>query len=251
MEKIQQTLDWIDDRVKNYLSLMTGVVSSYTKDPERTRNAESLLKTALRTAFFLDFFSETEDADFLREANKYKRLMYSNVSEQDRQDLQGIEKRIIKLFDYEKDIWANIKTGRKVSNEEIEQFWKMKSADSLFYGRVIRIFTRDKDFTTPLYAYTQILDGVLDLREYEQDFEGDLSNLLYMKLSQRMSLKRIPKQKKEAISRAICFGAYSDLESFVEARAQEVSSFDFGDCLPLKKAIEQKRREFHAEFVFH
>jgi hypothetical protein len=251
MEKIQQTLDWIDHRVENYLSLMTEVVSSYTKDQTRTRDAESLLRTALRTAFFLDFFSETEDATFLREANKYKALMYSQVSEQERQDLQTIEKRIMGLFDYEKQIWTRVMKGHKVSNYEIEQFWKMKSADSLFYGRVIKIFTQDKDFTIPLYAYTQILDGVLDLREYEKDLGGGLPNLLYMKLSQRMPLKRMPKLKKDALTKAVRLGIYSELEGFVEAKAREVSSFNFGDCLSLKRTIEQKRREFHAEFVFH
>jgi hypothetical protein len=93
------------------------------------------------------------------------------------------------------------------------------------------------------------LDGVHDVTEYEKDFQGRLPNLLYMKLSQKMRPRNIPSSKKEAVAKAIHLGCYSELEDFVEARAGEVSSFNFGNCVHLKQAIEEKRREFHSEAV--
>lgn len=248
MDKIQKTLSWIDQRVENYLSLLKNIVFVYTKDSDKSKEAESLLRTTLRMAFFLDFYSETDDKDFLHEANKYKKLMYSSMSKKDRFDLKLIEKRIIKLFDYEKQIWTKIKEGKSVSNEEIEKYWAMKSSDSLFYGRAIKIFTGNKDFTLPLYVYTQVLDIGLDLREYEKDFQENCPNILFMKLSQKIPISEISPLKKEAIKKAILFRSNLDLNKIVEKLVKQISTFDFGECSFLKKAIDQKREEFYAEF---
>jgi|GEM_PF-6884852 len=249
MEKIENTLLWIDKRIENYLSLLTQIVQVYTKEVKKAKEAESLLRTTLRTAFFLDFHSETNDIDFLKEANKYRELMYSNIPEKDKQDLESIERQIIKLFDYEKQIWTKVKNRQKVSNEEIEKYWQMKSADSLFYGRVTKIFTEDKDFTLPVYVYTQILDIGLDLREYEKDIQDNNPNILYMKLSQKVLVDHIPLLKNEAIREAISLELHSDLEKIVEKLVGQISNFDFGECSFLKEAIEQRYKEFYKEFI--
>jgi len=247
MEKTKKTLWWIDKRIENYLSLLTHIVQVYTKDDKKSKKAKFLLRTALRTAFFLDFHSETNDSDFLKEASGYRELMYSNISKKDRQGLELVEAKIIKLFDYEKQIWTKIKKGQQVSNEEIEKFWQMKSADALFYSKVIKIFTGDKDFTLPIYVYTQILDVGLDFREYEKDFQKNSPNILYMKLSQKVSIDQIPQLKKDAIKEAVSLGVHLDLEEIVEKLAKQVSNFDFGACPDLKEAIKQRHKEFYEE----
>jgi hypothetical protein len=249
MEKIEKTLSWIDKRIGDYLSLLTKVVLLHTKDDEKSRETESLLRTTLRTAFFLDFYSETGDKDFLLEANRYRSLMYSGIPEGDKPDLESIERRIVKLFDYEKQIWARVKSGQRVPNEDIEKFWRMKSADALFYGRIIRIFTGKKDFTLPIYIYTQILDIGLDLREYEKDFQENSPNILYMKLSQRIPIAEIPPIKRDAIQKAIGLSLHLDLEKVVEKLSRQVSDFDFGDCSFLREAIKQRYSEFYKEFT--
>ncbi len=249
MEKIEKTLAWIDKRIENYLSILTKVVSVHVNNPRKTREAESLLRTTLRTAFFLDFYSETNDTDFLQEANRYRELMYSAMPREDKSDLESIERRIVKLFDYEKQIWARVKNGQRVSNEDIEKFWQMKSADALFYGRVTKIFTGEKDFSLPIYVYTQILDIGLDLREYEKDFQENSPNILYMKLSQALPTSQIPPLKEDAIQKAIRLDLHINLEKVVETLSKSVSNFDFGSCQFLKKAIEQRYNEFYKEFT--
>src|SRR3989344_5456081 len=182
MEKTKKTLWWIDKRIENYLSLLTHIVQVYTKDDKKSKKAKFLLRTALRTAFFLDFHSETNDSDFLKEASGYRELMYSNISKKDRQGLELVE------------------------------------------AKVIKIFSGDKDFTLPIYVYTQILDVGLDFREYEKDFQKNSPNILYMKLSQKVSIDQIPQLKKDAIKEAVSLGVHLDLEEIVEKLANQVSN---------------------------
>jgi len=248
MEKIEKTLEYIDKRIENYLSILVNIVSTYTKDNKKTKEAESLLRTALRWAFFVDFYSETNDKDFLIEGEKYIKILYNSLREEDGKDMQDIEKEIIKLFDYEKQVWGKVQNEEKIFNKEVEKFWKMKSADSLFYSRIIKIFTNGKDFTIPVYIYTQVLDIVLDTKEYEKDFKQKPPNLLYMKLSQKVSKEKIPINKKDALILAVNLGIYSELKAIVENLVKEASMFDFGDCLFLKELIEQRYKEFNNEF---
>jgi len=212
---------------------------SFRDFPYDTTTLESLVR----------FYSETNDNDFLQEANRYKELMYSGMSEKDRQDLQLIERQIIELFDYEKRIWIKVKKGQQVSDAEIERFWQMKSADALFYGRLTKIFTGNKDFTLPIYVYTQILDIDRDLREYEKDFQENSPNILFMKLSQKIPVDQIPPLKRDAIREAICLGLHLDLERVVEKLSKQVSKYNFEECYFLKDAIKQRYREFNINFL--
>lgn len=230
MKKIEKTLIWIDKRIEHYLKILTRIIFIYTNDNKKTKEAENLLRIALRTAFFLDFYSETGNKDFLKEGEKYKKELYDSLNKKDRQDLQNIERKIVKLFEYEKQVWTKIKNGQFVSNKEIEKFWKMKSADSLFYGRITKIFTQGINFTTPIYVYTQILDIVLDINEYEKDLAENLPNILYMKLSQQIPKENIPSKKEEAIRLAIRHDICDELIKVADNSLKQISLFDFGTC---------------------
>ena len=249
MDKIEDKLKWIGNRTDNYLKLLMNIIYTSTKDDDKREKAEFLLKTALRVAFFLDFYSETLDKSFQKEGNKYKEILYKNVKEKDKEELEVIEKRIMNLFDYEKEIWKKVLDGLSISNKEIEQYWKMKSADSLFYGRITKIFTKDKDFIIPIYIYTRILDIVLDIKEYESDVKDKLPNILYMKLSQRIPIEKILFNKKEAIKQAKKLKIDLELKEIIYKMVEEVSSFDFNDYEFLIERIKQKSEEFNKEFI--
>lgn len=57
--------------------------------------------------------------------------------------------RTANFFEFEKACWDKVQQDEPLSDEEINQFLKMKSSDALFYGRVIKIFTPCKNFTVP------------------------------------------------------------------------------------------------------
>jgi hypothetical protein len=83
----------------------------------------------------------------------------------------------------------------------------MKSSDAIYYGRLLRTFTKDKDFTFPIYSHMQLLDIQEDIQQYEQDSRNNLPNMLFMKLSQKLKKRQIPLIKKDAIILANEIGA--------------------------------------------
>lgn len=244
--KIHKTLKWIDKRIVGYLSLLVDVVEFYNK--ERVNEAESLLKIALRVAFFYDFYAETKDRDFLDEANRYKTLLYSQVSAQDKKDLQKIESQIRKLFEYEKQIGKKIKIGIALSDGEIKKHWQMKSSDALFYGRIINIFAIGKNLMPHVYVYTQILDMLLDIREYKQDLKKQELNMLYMRLSQVIPNNRIPVSKLEAIEFAKNVGISNDIKKEISDVASQLCVQKLKDGV-ISSAIAIKQKEIETELA--
>lgn len=247
MDKIKEKLIWIDNRVQKYLLHLMKIVKVAAK-PEQIAQAEFLLINSLRAAFFYDFNAETEDKDYLIEAEKYKKIVYDNVDEKTRGELKKIEEEILQLFPYEKEIWKKVKSGEKISDDEIREFWRRKSSDSLFYSRIINIFSAGKDVASPIYTYTQILDMLLDVREYEQDFQKNNPNMIYMKLSQVININKIPNQKTEAISISKEMGIKTWIENQIQKDIlPKISKYDFKKYEFLKNMIEKRYNDINAE----
>lgn len=244
--KINETLVWIDQRIAKYLSLCVEVIEFYNK--EKVNEAEGLLITALRAAFFYDFYAETGDIDFLNEADRHKNFLYNHnqISAQDKEDLQKIESQIMKLFEYEKKIGDNIKAGSVLSDSEIKKHWQMKSADALFYGRIINIFTDGKNLIPDIYAYTQILDMLLDIREYEQDLKKQELNMLYMRLLRVVPSDKIPTSKLLAIELANSTGVSDNIKEETYNIAHQLKELN-SDAI--SSAIEITLKEIEIELT--
>ncbi len=199
-----------------------------------------MIRTALRGANFLDLYYETQDDDYLYEAIKYKNILYANVNQNDKRELEHIEKKIINFFDYEKQIWNKAKSEEVILDKEIERFMRMKSSDAIFYARIIKIFTKDRDFTLPLYTNMQLLDIMSDIQEYNKDFEKNSPNLLYIKLSQKVPRKQIPAKKEYAINLARKFNISANIMKIADGIIKDLKDFDFSGYKFIKDSIYKK-----------
>lgn len=239
MFNIKAKLHWIDRRVGYYRKLLVRIIRE-GGNPNTVR-VDFLLKTALRVAFLYDFYYETGAKDYRRAAAKYKRILYTSVSSATKKSLQQIERRIMRLFHFERLIWSRARRGQKIPNKDIIKFWRMKSADSKFYGKIVQIFSRGKSFARPLYAFTLLQDIYLDVVEYEADHKGHLPNMICLKLGQ--AFDRFPGKKSLAIKWLHDCGG----DRWFNEQAREIikglSAFDFGRCRFLETEIMRKYRQ--------
>ena len=241
MANIIDTVRKIDQRVAYYHRLLLRLVRAYETEPSKTNRADFLLKTALRVAFLYDYYYETRRKQYLQAANKYKQLLYSHCSLSLQNDLKWIERRIIKLFSFERKIWQQATKGQPVSNQDILKFWKMKSADAKFYGRIVNEFIKTKNFTKPIYVYTLLQDIYLDISEYDRDYQANMPNLLCLKLSQHN--EDFPSRRKKALE---LLHKYNDCVWFkkcIASMLKSISSYNFGRCSCFKKIIRAKYKQ--------
>jgi len=236
--KLRDTINWIDSRIEDYVGLLISIVKVHTKKQSEIEKAEDLVKKSLTVFFLYDFYHETKDKIYLNGAWVCENELYKELKPKDKIDLIGIREHIMPFFYVERRIWDRVQRGIPVSNDEVSEFWFMKASDPLFYARIISIFTNGKDYSSPLHVYTQLLDGVLDVKEYEKDLEKNLPNILYIMLKQTGI--EMPTTTKDAIEKAKKLGIAKSIKEESDKIYLRTSDYDFRGCEFLHKSIRNQ-----------
>ncbi len=168
-EKYKNTITHVDKRTKNYRELILRVVNIHTSNSQELKKAKYLLRDGLRTLFLYDFYYETQDKDYFISAWTSEEELYRKLSPEHKFRLIEVREKIMPFFYLEKKIWNKAKSREVISNEEFEEFWWRKASDALFYVEIMTPFTEGMDYGKPLHVYTQLVDVVLDIKEYEKD----------------------------------------------------------------------------------
>lgn len=242
INKIELATQQIDNRISHYTKpVYMDIVKALQPDQVIVTSAEDLLVTTLRMARFVDLYYENNDPDYLEEGYRKEKELYGKLpSAVD--DFERIKSETIGFFDIERQIWTNVQTGQKITDEEFEAFRMGKSSDARYYARVVQEFI-GRDVTDEIYADMQLMDILADIREYEADLREKNPNLLYMLLSQHMSLDQIPETQGEAVQLAKRLGIHERFIHIAESLIENTQDFDYTGIEFLREEGERKLEE--------
>lgn len=254
----------IESRINSFsVPTIKDAVLACTKDSSKTDPVVSVCTAALRAMYFFDFHAESrfrfatseeqrkdrEDV-YLKEAQRQLEICYGYIP--DKKHINGAKKivsSILKLFEYEREVWRKVKSGEKVESKDIEQVWKMKSSDAILYGFIIKSLV-GKDFGSVLYANMRFLDVRGDLLEISKDIAENSPNMIVaMMVASGKRLDEIPTNDSGIIDLAKQIGVDDKIIGMVKGIKKTVSRYDLSIKKNLgKKSVAKKDEGFVETF---
>jgi hypothetical protein len=234
---IKQVLAKIDSQnFPRYVSQMAYEVSS--RDEIKRTKAHELMKLAIRWAFLLDFYYETDRPIYLEEAEKQLCELYQLIPQEHCNDLISVERKTRKYFDFEKHLRSRIQANDSFTGGNIIRYLYGKSGDALFYGRLLRAVTPMWSLTNELRIQIILGDIGKDITDYENDIKQGLPNVLYLFFSGKVEKSSIPQDMKGAVGLANSMGV-ADRVLTLAARVKEkaLASKDLGRSPTLRETI--------------
>lgn len=248
--EIEATRSYVEKRIGNYsLPLLNRIVYSSTTETLTRVRADGSFRSALLAANYFDFYSETGNIAFKIEAWKQLGVLFHNMRDEDRTDLEEIGNEIVTFFKYEKQIWKKVLTGDEaVTDKEVREFLFRKSSDALFYARILQVYVPGKDFSLPLHANMQLLDIRSDIEEWDLDTNDGNPNILFMLLSQSVDVGVIKTlSKKEMVEKARKQEIDTKLIKIADEIKNSVNNFNFSGFGFLEETIESHYMAIIAE----
>lgn len=183
MINMDKILDKIDKKCSEGNKIMAEIAYVSTKSIKQKKDLGDLIRLADRYACLLDFYYETNNSCFYKEAKKQKKALYSTLDKKIKADLNRIEKRILPYFDYEKEIKEKLRKGESFSDKEIKKYILSKSSDAYYSGRLLEMFVPNSTNLVKVFHYRLALSDIYgDLRDFEEDLKHNMPNLLYLHL---------------------------------------------------------------------
>lgn len=234
---IKEVLSEIDS--KPFIKSVSDMVYEVSLgDDVKRAKAHELMTMAVRCACLLDLYHETGDPVYLEEVEKQRSELYQTVPKNYHRVLMAEEESVRKFFEYEKSLRRRIQAGDRFTEDDIRQYLDGKSGDTLFYGRLLKIFVPEWDLTDELRIQTILFDIGKDIADYEDDMAEGLPNVLYMFLSESVRKEEIPNDLERAVSLANELGITNNLlELAAGLKDKALASKNLDSSPTLKKAI--------------
>jgi len=180
---MNKIIENIDKKCSEGRRIMGNIVYDLTKNINKKRKLCKLIKLADRYACLLDFYYETNDIDYYKDAKKQKKALYRRLDAAIKTDLTNLEKELLPYFNYEQDLRRKIQTQNPITEKEIKNYILKKSSDSFYYMRILQAFIPKDNNLVKAYHYRIALYDILDdLRDFEEDFKQKMPNILYLYL---------------------------------------------------------------------
>ncbi len=175
---MEDVISTIDKKLENP-DLIGRIALDYTHDESLSKKVSEAVRTAGRFACLLDLYYETDNEEYLSEAQSQREILLSYFSPEDQEKVKRQEEYSTQFFAVEKELERKVREKAYVSDEEIETYISWRAADAFGYSLILRLFT-GLDLADPLHTRQMLADIERDLNEYKEDIQNGHLNVLLL-----------------------------------------------------------------------
>lgn len=237
---LHSILQRIDKKLENP-DLIGKLVLRITNDAELSRNVSELVRYEGRSACLLDLYSETGKKPYLREAEKQHKNVLDSLTHSEQEELGEIEERVRQYFVFEKILKSRILDREQITEKEIIEYIKRKSADTYCYAWILRNFVSvDETVDELLHIRQSLADISNDLKDYEDDLMQNQPNILVLYF---IHTGQLPETKLRAIEYAIKTGVSEKIQRLADTLLGDADKLRVREYPELSKAIAKEHQE--------
>lgn len=239
MVELNKIISEIDNKCIEGNKILAEIAYASTKNVKQIKKLYYMVKLADRYACLLDYYYETGNYDFYKEAKNQKEALFKRLDNDAGADLNRLERKLLPYFNYEKELKKKIKVNIPIAEREIKNYILKQSSDAYYSGRLLKIFAPKSDGLIKVFHYRLALSDVWDdLNDFEEDFRQDMPNILYLFLYNQNP--NVPSSRLNALIVAKNSAINQKIIRFADELLNKTKKTDLTKYPLLEKSINQK-----------